>query len=1455
VKVNGCHFIKALIDTGAAVSVVNKGLVQALGASIVPVEVGSIIVANGEKINVTGVVELSVAICDLPVFFHALYVPDMKYKLILGTNVLRASAVRLYCGQELLWPLPEAIEPKDVNISNVYAVAGPVAERMVLATHGAVIPPVSGMTIKARVKVDRFSDKVEGDVLIEPLKSPLHGTVSRQLQSVQHGYVNVFVTNVSRKTSLVIRPGAVVAKLSPCASLWHDKAGVLLTMDEVDNRSKPPAEHVRDSAKSAPSEEEEKSSFNRRERRAIAREAKSLERAHWRLNAVSVNAQMPISESIKSAKINSELTEVERLLMLRFLDANKDLFAVDIRSTTPLVKHSIVTNGPPIKQRPYRTPHSEKETVRQYIQDSLEKGIISPSSSPWSSPILLVNKKDGTKRFCVDYRKLNSITKKDIFPIPHIEDILERLNGMKFFTKLDLVTSYYQIAVEDNAKEKTAFVTEEGAFEYNVMPFGLTNAPATFQRLMNLVLAGINWKMCLVYIDDILIFSKTFDQHIADIRVVFDRLRKANLKLKLSKCEFGFSSTVYLGHTISEHGVSMDPEKVAAIAKWKPNHIRDVSNVRTFLGMTGYYRRFVPGYSKIAAPLTDLLKKDVEFKMHEPAVAAFNKLKTAIMSAPVLAYPRWYLPFVLQTDASGLGLGAVLTQFYDEEEHPVAYYSKRFDTHEEKYSATEREALAIVEAIKHFRPYLYGTHFTVVTDHKPLEHMDSFKAHNGRVGRWKMTLSDYNFTVVARPGPQNANADALSRLVINAINFRHHAVKFNEEFINTKEPKQMRRYQREDKYFSQIFAFMEAGVLPDNDIMARRIAIESEFYHIKDGVLYYVFFPTRRHVVTAGLRLAVPERMRKYILKANHDDPLGAHQGIRRTYELIATRYYWPNLFGDVDEYVRNCVKCIARKIPRLPKYGMMQPITVIQKLDMFGVDILGPLPLTVKRRNQFVIVFSEYFTKLSICIATTHVTAEIVAQTFMDKVYHVYGAPKRLLSDRGAQFMNSLIEALCTTHGMKKVFTTSYHPQTDGLVERFNHTLCSMLSTFCHDQPREWDEYLLLVTQAYNLTPHPSTGVAPSEVMLGFRPRTFMDVEFPEASLDVATNARDYVEQQVARERLVKQEITRRLQIAREKQTDYYNDRHREPPFKEGDRVWFYWPMRGQKLMPLKLQLPWSGPYFIAKKLSPVNYRLMRPDGQLFKQKVHADRLKLCPSTIGIPTEFIDLHENDTFDPEIERNNAAVPYQPPVITDESEQEREEIITTPMTATDIENFIDFPRQSTIQRVNQELQRIRDVADETERQRIPRLEKKLKKLQHQSDARDKQQLRDHTSSPQLFYDRDVEKPRPVKFAEFDETFYEPMFKVDLYNALKEVFINFKNLKDYDIGKVKESLKLILSSPNVKDETRIRHFRIQVKEIRNHDDLIEFLKDCLVHFVEVFRFEIHEEQKAEENLVRK
>jgi hypothetical protein len=596
----------------------------------------------------------------------------------------------------------------------------------------------------------------------------------------------------------------VLAKSSPNTRFWRDQQGNVLTLDVVDKRSSPL------SAKSKPEGENEKH-LSRTVSRAIAKRFRRYRRAQRQVNSVGLASVREISESIKSANVSSVLTDEEKRLMLELLEENKDLFTVDVRTTTPLVKHDIITDGQPIKQQPYRIPHSEKQYVHDYIQDGLKSGIIRPSNSPWSSPILLVAKKDGTKRFCVDYRLLNAATKKDIYPIPLVDDVIEKLAGMKYFSKLDLITSYYQIEVEEDAKEKTAFITEEGSFEYNVMPFGLTNAPSTFQRLMNLVLAGINHQMCLVYIDDILIFSQTFAQHLSDLRSVFARLRAANLKLKMSKCEFGANKTVYLGHTISSTGVATDPEKIDKIKKWEPEHLLNIEKVRSFLGLTGYYRKFIKNYADITAPLSNLLRKEQEFVIGDSVRQSFVALRNAVIDAPVLAYPRWDVEFVIQCDASNQGLGAVLSQYYDEEEHPIAYYSRRFNGAEEKYSIMERECLAIVESIKHFRPYVFGYKFTVMTDHKPLEHMDSFKAHNGRVARWKMALADYNFDVVTRPGTQNGNADGLSRFFVNSVQVQPKIERFGTKFPGAKKPKKMRRYQMEDEYYAAIFAYLEQG--------------------------------------------------------------------------------------------------------------------------------------------------------------------------------------------------------------------------------------------------------------------------------------------------------------------------------------------------------------------------------------------------------------------------------------------------------------------------------------------------------------------------------------------------------------------------------------------------------------------------------------------------------------------
>lgn len=1319
-------------------------------------------------------------------------------------------------------------------------------QHILRAQQHSIIPPLSAMSIRVKVMDVDGVKAPDGDVLVEALNVPLNGSVPRQLRTIKDGTVDVLITNTAPNRSLMIAPGMAIAKSCCRAKLWRDEQGVVLSLDELHARSSTPTQ--------SPEPEEEEKKLPRSVRRALSKKYKQYVKVQGRLNNVDVQQRVKdFSEVLKTAKVGSDLSESERKATLDLIKEYEDLFSIDIRTTTSLVKHDIVTTAPPIKQRPYRVAHSEKEFVSQYISEGLKNGIIRKSNSPWSSPILLVQKKDGTKRFCVDYRQLNAATKKDIFPIPLVDDILERLDGMKYFSKFDLVTSYYQIEMEEEAKEKTAFVTEEGSFEYNVMPFGLTNAPATFQRLMNLVLAGINLQMCLVYIDDILVFSRTFEQHLKDIRVVFDRLRIANLKLKFSKCEFAQPKTVYLGHTIGANGVETDPDKISVIQKWQPEHLIDIAAVRSFLGLTGYYRRFIKNYAQIAAPISDLLRKNKPLVVDDSVREAFIKLRDAVCSAPVLAYPKWNTPFVLQCDASNKGIGVVLTQYYGDQEHAIAYFSRRLDKAEEKnYATMEKECLAIVEGIKHFRPYLYGYQFTVITDHKPLEHIDKFKAHNGRVARWRMMLSDYHFDVVARPGHLNGNADALSRFTfaVNAINYRINIVRFGTKFPNTNSPREMRHYQRKDTYFKQIGDYLEHSELPSDNDLARKIVIESELYCLQDGVLYNLFGTSGRHRITSTLRLAIPEAMRLHILHAFHDDPIGAHQGISRTYELVASRYYWPGMYKDVNDHVRSCVKCIARKTPRTLKYGLMQPITVTRKHETVGVDVLGPLPITVRNGYQFIIVFTEYFTKLPMCIPARDQTAATIAKAFVEHWYHRFGAPERILSDRGSNFMSELFLAITELCGSRKVTTTAYHPQTDGLVERFNHTLCVMLSTFCHDHPRNWDQYLLHVEEAYRHTKHPSTGVEPDMAMMGFIPRTFMDLEFPPIRDDLASNVRMRVLQERETQRLVKEEILVRIKNAQLDQQEHYNKSRLQFRFIVGDRVWFYWPSRQQNV-PQKLTLPWSGPYYIHEQLSPVTYRITRPDGKLIRQIVNADRLKMCSSTLGPPTEFVSLHVNDTFDLAKEREDIMLEGYGPVIDEMTEEakERQRLLaeTDPVVK---------PTKPSMQRYQEEYDRLIKEPQEV----VPE-GKKVKKYKHQRSRLEvvgnrlnkykRQAERKAKDTTPRFYERETVKPTStLSFNDEEVEFIEPMHKKDLYNALKNVYQLYHHLPPTtSIAAAKKMLHGIFESPFVTENYRIQSFSAQIRQISNYEEFIDFIKNCLVHFEEIFNVEIKAEQKLD------
>ena len=462
----------------------------------------------------------------------------------------------------------------------------------------------------------------------------------------------------------------------------------------------------------------------------------------------------------------SHVSEAQREKLEELLERNADLFAkndCDL-GRTDLVKAKIDTGShPPIKQRPYRLPFSQRKLVEQHIQDMLKAGVIEPSQSPWASPIVIVDKKDGTKRFCVDYRALNKIAKKNSHPLPRIDDILASLEGAKYFTCLDLRSGYWQIEMADSdSKERTAFTSFMGLYCFKVMPFGLCQAGSFFQELMNKVLNGIQNKFTFAYLDDIIIFSKTFEEHLEHVETVFSRLREAGLKLKMKKCDFLKQEVKYLGHLVSSAGVKPDPEKVSAIKNMQPP--TNVKGVRSFLGMCGFYRRFVPNYAKIAKPLTELTKKHRHFRWTDECQKAFEILRDALTEAPILAFPDINKPYKVYTDASNYAIGAALVQETELGERIIQYLSHQLNETQQRWPIIEKEAYAIIYNVQKFRPYLLGSKFTIMTDHKPLSHLFTSEMHNARVQRWAIILDEYGADVSYVKGSENVIADALSRL-------------------------------------------------------------------------------------------------------------------------------------------------------------------------------------------------------------------------------------------------------------------------------------------------------------------------------------------------------------------------------------------------------------------------------------------------------------------------------------------------------------------------------------------------------------------------------------------------------------------------------------------------------------------------------------------------------------------
>ncbi|MCG8044577.1 MAG: RNase H-like domain-containing protein [Candidatus Thiodiazotropha endolucinida] len=845
--------------------------------------------------------------------------------------------------------------------------------------------------------------------------------------------------------------------------------------------------------------------------------------------------------TVDTENLTSDQEEQAKVVLNRwsciFSKGPTDLGKADI------VKHEIKLNDETPFKEPYRRiPPALYEEVRIHLKEMLEAGAIRESQSPFSSNVVLVRKKDGSLRFCVDFRKLNSRTVKDAYSLPRIDDTIDTLLGAKFFSKLDLRSGYWQVEMKEEDKHKTAFsVGNLGFYECNRMAFGLTNAPATFQRLMERTMGELNLKECLIFLDDILIFSENFEDHLDRLEAVFSRLRQHGLKLKPSKCEFFKTNVKYLGHVVSEEGVRTDPDKIEALASWPaPSNVKEL---RSFLGFTGYYRRFIRDYAKIVKPLNDLLvghcthkvpgqkkkkkKESVPWQWGDAQELAFNSLKEKLSSPPILAYADFSKPFILHTDASTEGLGAVLYQEQDGLERVIAYASRGLRNSEKHYPAHKLEFLCLKWAVTDkFHDYLYGNQFTVYTDNNPLTYVLSTAKLDATSHRWLASLGSFNFKLVYRSGKSNGDADGLSRrpqdteelfpdvisAICDALTVSRDSCPLAENLVVTSHATILdsvdphldlsvdstdistvdwAKEQASDPTIGRVMYLIKGGYKPQDIDRKSESSEVSKYFRewnklsLCDNILY-------RFTVLNGVdtkQLVLPVRFHSIVLQHLHDDV--GHQGRDRTLSLVRSRFYWPGLEADVVNKVQNCEKCIRRKVIPAPGAELCNIVST-QPMELLCIDFL-----TLERSKggfENILVITDHFTRYAQAFPTRNQEAKTTAKVLFDNFIVHYGFPARLHSDQGRNFESNVISELCSLAGIEKSRTTPYHPMGNGMVERFNQTLLNMLGTLESHQKDDWKSYVAPLVHSYNATRHDSTGYSPFFLMFGRHPRLAID-------------------------------------------------------------------------------------------------------------------------------------------------------------------------------------------------------------------------------------------------------------------------------------------------------------------------------------------------------------------------
>lgn len=910
---------------------------------------------------------------------------------------------------------------------------------------------------------------------------------------------------------------------------------------------------------------------------------------------IKTSFSVAFNDSVMDASVNCnpKLEKDQRQALKNILNRYSTCFSNglhDLGFTTCTEMTIELIDGEPIVYRPYRMSHAERLTVSNMVQEMLDSNIIRESSSPYASPIIMVQKKTGDKRLCVDYRALNRKTKKDHYPMPRVEDQLDLLAGNSLFTSLDLASGYYQIPLSEESRPKTAFVTPDGQYEFNRMPFGLVNAPSVFQRTINKILKEAKIKYAIVYMDDILIPSKDFDEGLSRLEEVLQLLREGGLTLKLSKCHFFLDTVDFLGFDVSANGIRPGSRKSEAVSKFpRPTNQHEV---RQFLGLSGFFRRFIKGYAMITAPLTDLLRKNSGWYWNNEQEQAFEKVKELLTSRPVLALYDPKAEVELHTDACKEGLAGILLQRNSNGAlQPVSYFSRKTTSDERKLHSYELETLAVIASLNRFRVYLIGIPFKILTDCNALRSTLVKRDLIPRISRWWIQLQEYDCTIEYRPGARMTHADALSRNPVSNPVSEQHVLDVLP--IQESEQDWISTVQSADEEVKKI-----KEILSDPSVEEAMDVHKN--YKLKHDKVY--------RIVGDELKWLVPRGVRWQILKMNHDDV--GHWGFEKTLQRIKEHYWFAKMRRFVKKYVNSCLECAHHKAPGGKREGELHPIEkVCTPFHTIHADHLGPF-VKSKKGNCYLLVIVDGFTKY-ISINPVKNTKSTTSVNVMKQYVSYFGVPTRLITDKGTSFTSKTFQSFIESYGIKHIQNAVATPRANGQVERFNRTILDALSTSNHgENDKSWDEHIPDIQVGINTTKHKTTQKTPSELLFGFN-----IISKTEGKLSEVINE---TLNQIPAEELndLREEAGEKIKQQQVRDAANYN-KHRKPAtqYKEGDLV------RVERQVPhdgksQKLVVKYQGPYRIVRMLDNDRFLiedtpLTRKHGRRYEAVVALDKIQ----------------------------------------------------------------------------------------------------------------------------------------------------------------------------------------------------------------------------------------------------